>query len=278
MDEIFAEGYRDVLICPLTFLSGESHAISFATHAEGGFTDTQITALHAIIPALSRIAEILALRRTAANLLSTYVGRNAGHRILAGNIQRGDVESLRAVIWFSDLRGFTTLAGELAPTDVVRALNELFECQVPHIEHAGGEVLKFMGDGLFAIFPIEAGGREASAICDAALDMASRAFEALGVVNEVRAARGARPLAFGLALHVGDVAYGNIGGSSRLDFTCIGPAVNVAARLEGLASKLGRRLVLSDAFQALTTRPTEPLGEFELKGVAGPQRVHVVRP
>jgi adenylate cyclase len=222
-----------------------------------------------IIPPLSRVAEILALSRTAANLLDTYVGHNAGERILAGHIQRGEVEPIHAVLWFSDLRGFTSLAAKLDAGALIRALNELFECQVPAIEKRGGEVLKFMGDGLLAIFPIKSGGRSVAELCDAALDAADEAHGALAALNRRRAQAEELPLEFGLALHVGEIAYGNIGGAGRLDFTVIGPAVNLAARLEGLTSKLGKRIVLSEQFAAATKRPVERLGEFELKGVPG---------
>jgi adenylate cyclase len=272
-----AEGLTEFLAAPLTFLNGEIHAITLATRRPGGFTEEHMAAIRAVIPPLARIAEILALSRTAVNLLNTYVGRNAGERIMAGHIQRGDVEALRAVIWFSDLRGFTAMSGELGPGAVIAVLNELFGCQVPAIEAKGGEVLKFMGDGLLAIFPIVEGGRSASELCDTALDAAREAFAALAEQNARRTKKGDPPLRFGLALHVGEIAYGNIGGAGRLDYTCIGPAVNLAARLEGLTSKLERPMVVSAEFARLSTRPCESVGEFDLKGVAGSQEVFAPR-
>jgi adenylate cyclase len=267
------EGFTDFLTVPMTFMSGQVHAITFATRAPGGFTDEHVAGLLHIARPLTRVGEILALSRTAANLLNTYVGRNAGERILAGHIQRGDTDTLGAVIWFSDLRGFTALSGAMPPGSIIRVLNDLFECQVPAIEHRGGEVLKFIGDGLLAIFPIGEGDRSAAALADLALDAAEDAFTALDDLNRARTARGDGPIRFGLALHVGDVAYGNIGGAGRLDFTCIGPAVNLASRLEGLTSRLDRPIVLSRELAALTSRPTESLGTFELKGVSDPQEV-----
>jgi adenylate cyclase len=201
------------------------------------------------------------------------VGRQAGERILAGRILRGDTENIRAIIWFSDLRGFTALTASLPPAAVVRTLNDLFDCQVPAVERRGGEILKFMGDGLLAIFPIDEGRRSLPELCDAALAGADDAFAELAVINQARQSRGEPPIRFGLALHLGDVAYGNIGGSARLDFTCIGAAVNVAARLEGLTEQLDRPIVLSEEFARLTSRPVELLGTLPLKGVAGPQRV-----
>ena len=271
---LMAEGLTDFFVCPLSFLSGQQHAITYATRRPEGFSDADLDALRQVTPALSRIAEILALARTATNLLDTYVGRGAGARILAGKIQRGDVETIHAVLWFSDLRGFTMLASELEPNALIRALNEFFECQVAPIAKHGGEVLKFMGDGLLAIFPI--GAASAAASAEAALEAADEANVALSELNVRRNASGDRELHFGLALHVGEIAYGNIGGAGRLDFTAIGPAVNLAARLESLASKLGEDVVLSADFRALITRPVRRLGEFELKGVSGMQEAFAV--
>jgi adenylate cyclase len=266
--ELAGEGFTDYLCLPLPFLNGETHCIAFATRRAEGFSESDTETLRRVVRPLARIAEILALRRTAANLLTTYVGRNSGERILAGRIFKGDVESIRAVIWFSDLRGFTELSSRLPARALIDTLNELFECQVPAIERHGGEVLKFMGDGLLAIFPI-AGEAEAAAPCAAALAAAEDAFDALAARN----GEAASPIQFGLALHVGEIAYGNIGGSSRLDFTAIGPAVNLAARIEGLTSKLGRALLVSAELAAHAPSPLVDLGAFELKGVSGPQRV-----
>jgi len=263
-------GVTDYLALPLEFMNGEVHGIAFTTSAPGGFDASHVEALSQIVRPLTRVGEIFALSRTAVNLLNTYVGRNAGERILAGHIQRGDTDSIRCVIWFSDLRGFTRMADSVAPGVLIRTLNELFDCQVPAIERHGGEVLKYMGDGMLAIFPIV--GDPASA-CEGAVTAAGEAFGNLAHQNAERAARGDPALAFGLALHLGDVAYGNIGGAGRLDFTCIGPAVNLASRIEGLASKLGRDLLVSrDVAQHLNC-PLVDLGEHELKGVAEPQRV-----
>lgn len=275
LEALRAEGYTDFYAGPLTFLSGQSHAITFATRAPGGFSREHLEALAQVLRPLSRVAEILALSRTAVNLLNTYVGRNAGERILGGKIQRGESESLQAVLWFSDLRGFTTLSETVGTQEVLAVLNELFQCQVPAIERYGGEVLKFMGDGMLAIFPIPQGATEAQlrARCDAALEAAGDAFLALGAYNLRRALLPRPPVRLGLALHLGEVAYGNIGGAGRLDFTCIGPAVNMAARLEGVSSKLGHPLVVSAEVARHTTRSVRSVGFFELKGVAEPVEV-----
>lgn len=261
--QLKGEGFVDYLCLPLAFTSGEVHAIAFATKSAGGFSDEDLAAIRHVTRPLARVGEILALRRTAANLLSTYVGRNSGERILAGRIRKGDIETIRAVIWFSDLRGFTEMSSRLEPRAVIDKLNELFECQVPAIERHGGEVLKFIGDGLLAIFPCP--DEAATAACAAA---------ALAASDEALAAVAEKSLHFGVALHVGEIAYGNIGGSSRLDFTVIGAAVNLAARLEGLTGKLGRPIVVSEELAGVVTRPLDELGAFDLKGVPGAQRVY----
>jgi adenylate cyclase len=273
LQELRREGLTDYLALPMRFSNGEVHAIAFSSDAAGGFSDEEVDALRAVSRPLGRVAEILAMRRIAASLLSAYVGRDAGERILGGQIQLGDTESIRCVIWFSDLRGFTALSSEVGPAELILLLNQIFDCQVPAVDRAGGEVLKFMGDGMLAIFPV--GGEHApAAVCASALAATRAAFAALDELNRARAERDQRPLAFGVSLHLGDVAYGNIGGAGRLDFTCIGPAVNLAARIEGLTGKLGKRLLLSAEFAAAATVKTRSLGAFELKGVQGTAVVH----
>jgi adenylate cyclase len=246
---------------PLRFTSGEVHASSFETDREP--TEADIATIEGVMAPLSRMAEILALRRTATNVITAYVGRDAGARVLAGKIRRGDTERIEAAIWFSDMRGFTAMSNMLEPHDVIAKLNELYDCQLPAIERHGGEVLKFMGDGLLAIFV--PGDRGLGACCERAL-AASR--DALAAV----AARNARipdtryPMRFGIALHVGEVAYGNIGGAWRLDFTCIGPAVNLASRLEGLTGQTGHDLLASRQFVGHCRERFVSIGEFALKG------------
>ena len=269
LHELAADGFTDYLALPMVFTTGESHGIAFATRRPTGFTDADLDGLRQIIRPLARVAEIFALRRTAGNLLSTYVGRNAGDRVLAGRIRVGDIEVIRAVIWFSDLRGFTELSQRATPREVLDALNQAFDCQVEAVHAQGGEVLKFIGDGMLAIFPLEPGA-DLGARCRAAVDAALAAQHAFARV------RG--DLAFGIALHVGEVSYGNIGGKGRLDFTAIGPAVNLAARLEGLTGKLGRPIVVSAELAQHAQDRVEALGSFELKGILAAVPVFAPRP
>jgi adenylate cyclase len=264
LDNLRAEGATDYLAVPFFFSNGEIHVGTWATRAPGGFTDTQVSALLRLTEPVSRVAEIRALRRTAINLLDTYVGREAGTRVLAGQIRRGFTETIRAVIWLSDMRGFTTLADQIEPSDLIALLNRYFDCQVPAILGHGGEVLKFMGDGLLAIFPL-ADEADDAAVCRAALKAAAEMRDAVSALDwpPVAASPGPR---HGLALHIGDLLYGNIGAANRLDFTCIGPAVNLASRLEGLASQLGRTTLLSAVFAEHCGAEAVPLGEFALAG------------
>jgi len=264
--DLRAQAVTDYLAAPLLFTDGAVHAVTCTTRQPGGFTDAQIAGIEAVITPLARVAEIRALRRTASTLLDTYVGHDAGERILAGHIRRGDIEEIHAAIWLSDMRGFTALADSLPPHAMIDLLNRYFDCQVPVILDHGAEVLKFMGDGLLAIFPIAGDETE---VCQRALAAARQAQ-----TNIASLASSAMPgLRFGLALHIGDVLYGNIGSGNRLDFTCIGPAVNFAARIEKLSGSLGRAIVASDEFARHCPGDFASLGEFSLAGFSAPQLV-----
>ena len=266
LHELRAQGVTDYLASPLLFTDGAVHVVTCTTRELGGFTDAQIAGIEAIIDPLARVAEIRALRRTASTLLDTYVGHDAGERILAGRIRRGDIEEIHAAIWLSDMRGFTALSDREPPRVLIDLLNRYFDCQVPVILDHGAEVLKFMGDGLLAIFSIA--GDEAEE-CKRALAAARQAQ-----ANIAELSRSAMPgLRFGLALHIGDVLYGNIGSGNRLDFTCIGPAVNFAARIEKLAGELGRGILASDEFARCCPGEFTALGEFTLAGFSAAQQI-----
>jgi len=266
LEELRAEGVTDYLALPLFFTDGAIHLVTCTTRQPGGFTDAQISALEAIMTPLARVAEIRAWRRTASTLLDTYVGHDAGERILAGHIRRGDIEEIHAAIWLSDMRGFTAMADRLPPRVMIDLLNRYFDCQVPVILDHGAEVLKFMGDGLLAIFTITGDETE---VCKRAL-VAARQAQANIAELSVSAMPGLR---FGLALHIGDVLYGNIGSGNRLDFTAIGPAVNFAARMEKLAGELGRGILASGEFARHCPAEFAAIGEFTLVGFSEPQLV-----
>jgi adenylate cyclase len=269
LHDLRAEGATDYAAFPLLFTDGTIHAATWATQRPGGFTAKQFADLESIIAPLARVAEIRALRRTAGNLIDTYVGHQTGERILAGKIRRGHVEAIRDAIWLSDMRGFTTLSEKLAPQDLIDRLNRYFGAQVPAILEHGGEVLKFMGDGLLAIFPIA--GDDASGVCRRTLSCAREVRSRIAALPRKDDSEDA--IRFGLALHVGEVMYGNIGGGNRLDFTCIGPAVNLAARLEKVASKLSETIVASADFAGRLPDEFRRLGEHAVAGFAAPQTV-----
>ncbi|MGJ5180904.1 adenylate/guanylate cyclase domain-containing protein [Bradyrhizobium oligotrophicum] len=275
--DLRAEGVTDYLALPLTFLDRQLHVSSWTTLAPGGFTEAQVGAIRSLIPALSRYTEIVTLQRTASMLLDTYVGNSAGERILGGQIRRGHTDTMHAAIWLSDLRGFTPLSDRLPAVTVVDILNHYFDCQVEAIRERGGEVLKFMGDGLLAVFPTaEQGGDAHADVCNRAL-AAARAARVRVHALEYAVGDQHERFRFGLALHVGQVLYGNIGGGNRLDFTCIGPAVNLAARLEKIAARLKRTVVASEAFAAVCHEPWADLGEFPIAGFSTAQRVFGLR-
>ncbi len=270
--EFMADGVTDYIAAPLRFTSGEIHAVSWTTRAAQGFSDEDAVALARVAPGLSRLAEIYALRRTARNLLDTYVGAHAGERILRGQIRRGDTETIHAAIWLSDMRGFTALADRLDPAQLTHLLNRFFDAQVPAIARHTGEVLKFIGDGLLAIFPVAEGDGDGAAACEAALAAARESRAEIAALEGAHATPGVERVRFGLALHIGTVLYGNIGGAERLDFTCIGPAINLAARIEKLAGELGRTLLASADF-AVRCPALVPVGRFSIRGLEAAQRV-----
>jgi adenylate cyclase len=218
--------------------------------------------LSQLVAPLTRVVEARVLQRKASVLLNTYVGTHAS-RVLAGQIRRGDTTSINAAIWLSDMRGFTRLADLLPPQTLVDELNRYFDCQVPAILKHGGEVLKYMGDGLLAIFAVTADGADDRKVCGAAL---AAAREARSAVSAASTAGDRSSLRFGLALHIGEILYGNIGSENRLDFTCIGPAVNLAARIENLTGELGLTILASDEFAKRLPSEFAPVGEFSLRG------------
>ena len=211
---------------------------------------------------------VLATRSTLAALLEAYLGRRSAAQVLAGRLRRETGETIRAVLLYGDLRGFTALSEAMAPEAVVAALDAWFDRIAGAVHAFGGEVLKFIGDGVLAIFPI--GQRTPSAACDAALRSVGAARAGMAHLDQARGREGLPPLPFGMALHLGEMLWGNIGTADRLDFTAIGPAVNLVCRLEGLCKPLGRSVLISGAVAAETTTALMPLGEHVLRGIAKP--------
>ena len=267
-----AEGVTDYLMLPLPFLDTTRTAVvAYATRGPGGFSEPDLALLDGASRLLSPWAERALLRRIALDLLAAYLGAEAGRRVYDGQIERGDLRTIRAAIWFCDLRGFTALSDRLPRAKLIKVLNLWFEAIGGAIADGGGEILKFMGDGLLAVFPIDG---EPATVCDRAVAAAYAALAQTQALAERLVAHGEEPLHCGLALHLGDVEFGNIGTSTRLDFTVIGPAVNMASRLEGLTKELGHAVVASAEFAAATTLPLQPLGQHRLRGIARPAQVY----
>jgi adenylate cyclase len=275
LSDLRRDGLTDYIVYPVPFADGSHKALSLATRRPGGFNDEEIALFDAMIPAVAFNLEVQALRRTARTLLDTYVGQQSGGRVLEGQIQRGSGETIRAVIWLCDLRGFTNLSERLSRDELIDLLNSYFGPMCDAVAKEGGEILKFIGDAMLAIFPIEA---DAAAVCRSALSAAEQAQAALAQEN-ARREQASRPrIDYGLALHVGDVMYGNIGSDTRLDFTVIGPAVNLTARIESMCRQLGRQLLLSADFVEAGQITAQSLGAFALKGVGADQEIFAPTP
>ena len=263
-------GITDYIVLPVPFADGTYKALSIATTRSNGFSDNEIALFTAIMPAFSFNLEVQTLRRTARTLLDTYVGRQSGGRVLDGQIRRGMGETIRAAIWLCDLRGFTSLSEVLPRDALIEMLNKYFGPMCDAVEANSGEVLKFIGDAMLAIFPVI---DDAASACRHALSAARTAQNALTEENRLRADEGLPQINYGIALHIGDVMYGNIGSDTRLDFTVIGPAVNLTARIELLCKNLDHSLLLSEDFVRTSGVKCDPLGEFALKGIGAKQHV-----
>ncbi len=271
------EGATDYVALPLLFTTGHVDALSVVSDAPDGFSMSDLDRMFLLQFAFTRLVEIHSLRDTASHLLDAYVGRAAGRRILAGEVKRGDGQTIEAVIWYCDLRGFTRASDTLPRDAIITLLNDYFDTMGGLVTNAGGEILKFMGDGMLAIFPVASGDVRAETASRAARAAAS-AMDAMLVLNRVRAAEGEPAVRFGLALHIGEVMFGNIGASQRLDFTVIGRAVNHAARLEKLCGPLDRSVLLSPSLaELLPENEIEPLGQHAMKDIDAPQRIYGLR-
>lgn len=267
-----AAGGTDYLALPMACSDGTWNVLSLLCDRPAGFDDVDVAGLTEIARVLAPIVELQSAQHIAKTLLDTYVGRRSGARVLSGAITRGAVESLEAVILCADLRRFTVLSDNLPRETVLALLNDWFELLSASVTAAGGEILKFIGDGLLAIFPAETATMPAQA--RAALAAAESAIATIRTRNRAREAVGEPAIRFAIALHLGEVGYGNIGAPDRLDFTVIGPAVNHASRLEELAAKLKLRLVTSAAFATMVGGDALiNLGRHDLRGVAEPQQV-----
>ena len=265
-------GVTDYFALPLNRTFRRFPVVTWATDRPDGFNDADIRALEDINPALAAIAETRAVRRISANLLDTYFGPQAGRRILSGQIRQAEGERMRAVVMMTDLRGFTALSDRLPADEVITLLDNYFDALATPIEERKGEVLKFMGDGMLAIFPAT-DDDDFSTSSVRALEAATEGLERLEAVNRARRAAGRGELKTGIGLHLGEVIFGNVGAAGRLDFTVIGPAVNLASRIEDLTKRLSRPMLFSSAFARICPRPLVSLGFQPVRGLNEPEEV-----
>jgi adenylate cyclase len=250
------------------FVGGAPDGTVLGWAATRPFEEVELELLRQVARFAAAPLAALAARATLSVLLETYLGRRSAAQVLAGRLRREPSETIRAALLYADLRGFTEMSESVEPQEVVAALDAWFDRVAGAVHAFGGEVLKFIGDGVLAIFPI--GERDTTAACDAALRAIAAARAGMDHLDRARAGQNLPPLPFGSALHVGEMLWGNIGTADRLDFTAIGPAVNLVSRLEGLCRPLGRTVLASGAFAQETTQPLVPLGEHRLRGIAQP--------
>ncbi|MGO4438484.1 adenylate/guanylate cyclase domain-containing protein [Rhizobium sp. RAF56] len=273
-DELRAEGLTDYVAWPIDHTLGKRHLVTFSTDRVGGFEDWHIACLRDLLPALALVSEIRIKNAMARTLLRTYVGPHASEQILAGATTRGSGTTVSAAIMICDLRDFTALSDLWPRDDVIRLLNAYFDALCEPVEAHGGETLKFMGDGLLAIFPLSN-----PTACADLLQAIREGQAAMAALNEENQDKGLPELRYGIGVNIGDVMYGNIGSRRRLDFTAIGPVVNVASRLETLTKEIKRPVLLSRAFvdKAGSHAECDQLGSFAIRGLEEPIEVFALR-
>jgi adenylate cyclase len=250
---------------------------SWLTDATGGFAEAHLAAVEQLTPALALAIKAASTYRIATGVIETYLGKDAGQRVLGGTIERGAGETIRAALWFCDLQGFTKLSDTTPRDQLLGLMHDYFEAMVTAVDEHDGHVLKFMGDGLLAIFNTGDDGQS----CRAALAAADRVIERLAGVTARRQAGGLPATRFYIGLHLGDVMYGNVGARNRLDFTVIGPAVNEVSRIEAMCRALDQDLIVSSAFAAAAGSACDrlvSLGRYVLRGVRQPQELFTLVP
>ncbi len=252
---------------------------SWTTSTPGGFSDDHLGLLGYLVPKLAIAIQTRISQDITINLLDTYVGSIAGRQILNGEIRRGSLEVISSVILLSDLRGFTAMSDRIPRDALVQMLNEYFDCLVAPIVDQGGNVLKFLGDGLLATFPLNGGSAED--LCEKALDSACEILNKTTELDKERRGEGKPVMDLDIALHLGDVYWGNVGSAERLDFTVVGPAVNEASRIEALCTQYEQNLLMSETFAAAAKHSSHRLvsiGKFALRGVRSAQSIYTLDP
>jgi adenylate cyclase len=274
LPDLLQRGATDYLAANVPFGGSSMEAskdgifVSWTTDRPGGFSETDVRSLRRVQKRLAVACKVRIKTEIARNIVTAYLGPDPGRHVLEGKIRRGDGESIHAVIWYSDLRNSTRLGENLSPDDYLAALNSYFEATAGAVLDQGGQVLLLIGDAVLAIFPTAEDGNKSAA--QKALAAAREAGERLDTLNEDRHAKGESRLTCGLALHIGDLTYGNIGVPQRLQFTVVGPAANEVSRLEALTKTLERPMLASADFAKLLDEPWEDLGSHVVKGIPRP--------
>ena len=259
-----------------TIGAAEGVLTSFATNRTSGFSDADLALIQATAPALAFVVKADSARGLSAVMLDTYLGAYSGQRVLEGRTQRGDHDVIASVIWLCDLRHSTRLSDTLSLDAYLDLLNDYFECAAGAVIDHGGEVLKFIGDAVLAIFPIDSALRRPPEMTRAALAASGDVLARIRDRNAKRLERGEAPIEFGVSLHIGEVAYGNVGLPRRLDFTVIGPSVNVVARLQDACKTLDVPVVASQEFAEICETELLPLGEHHFRGVEAGMGVYTL--
>lgn len=268
------QGATDYVIYPLAQTHDSRPATwILSTDAAGGFSTQDLAGFERVAIFLASVVEVISLERSARSLLDTYLGPRTGQRVFDGQIKRGDGERIEAAIWYSDLRDFTFISESLPPNDLLKLLNQYFEAISTAVSAHGGEVLRFIGDAMLVMFPVER-DRTLQQSCLDAVAAARAAQLEVDRINPLLQASGLPSIRYGLGLDVGEVIYGNVGAPDRLDFTVMGPVVNRAARIEELTKKTGCPVLASEPFALPLIDTFKPCGAFEVQGVQEPLQVY----
>ncbi|MEM8575048.1 MAG: adenylate/guanylate cyclase domain-containing protein [Pseudomonadota bacterium] len=278
LKDLVGLGATDYVAMPLRFSDGQLNILTLVSDQSGGFSTEQLGHVYEVLPTMSRLFESHAVRLSSSSLLRTYLGSDAGQRVMDGLVKRGDGEDIHAAIWVTDLRDSSELAASMSRDDYLSLLNRYFDSVAGAVLDYGGEVLKFIGDSVLAIFAISDRGEKTPEACARALAAAVDASQRFEAFNEERGAHGATLLDFGIGLHRGDLTYGNIGTAKRLDFTVVGSAVNEAVRIENLSKTLKRRILMSAAFSESIPARTTSLGYHTLRGANGEREIFCLPP
>lgn len=276
LQEFQKNGYTQYIGFPLQYGKGGTAVLTLCTSAPTGFEQTDVVGIQNIFPVLRLLIDVVETRRLAKTVLRTYLGRDTGERVLSGDIVRGEGERIQAALWFCDLRDYTSMTSELGSFAMIDVMNEFFDCMADAIWAEDGEILKFMGDAMLAVFRIRL-DRGAASAAKAAVRASQAAIDSLSAISSERKERREAALRAGVSLHLGSVVYGNIGAESRLDFTVMGHAVNLVARIQSLNSSMGEAILFSQEIADHVGEEAESIGLHTFKGVPTPVEVFRLR-